>query len=162
MYHGVGHGGGGGGGHGGGGHGGGGHHGGGGGGGHHGGGGGGHHGGGGRRGGGRTVVVQNGGGWGPGWYGGDASYPYPVVVEPDCAVVDQNGDCVCQLVDSSGVCMAGLGDNGASDAPAATSSAAGMSMGSSTSWITGGIILGLAVAVFWFDTKDPLGFKKAA
>lgn len=104
---------------------------------------------------------MQGGGWGPGWYGGDASYPYPVAV-PDCAVVDQNGDCVCQLIDSNGVCMAGLGDNGATDAPAAPSSEAGMSMGSSTSWITGGIILGLAVAVFWFDTKDPLGFKKAA
>jgi len=159
MYHGVGHGGGGGG-HGGGGHGGGGgHHGGGG--GHHGGGGG-HHGGGGRRGG-RTVVVQNGGGWGPGWYGGDASYPYPVAVGPDCAVVDQNGDCVCQLVDSSGACMAGMGsyDNPATDPPA-PSSDAGMSMGSPTSWITGGIIFGLAIAVFWFDTKDPLGFKKAA
>lgn len=103
---------------------------------------------------------MNGGGWGPGWYGGDASYPYAVAVEPDCAVVDQNGDCVCQLVDRNGICMAGLGDNGSSaDVP---SSDASMSTGSSTSWITGGIILGLAIAVFWFDTKDPLGFKKAA
>jgi len=35
-------------------------------------------------------------------------------------------------------------------------------MGNSTSWIAGGLIFGLAAVMFWVDTKDPLGFKKAA
>jgi hypothetical protein len=73
-----------------------------------------------------------------------------------CAVFDRDGvTCLCRGVDPGGNCLNGLGD----DVPAAPAEA---SMGSSTSWIAGGLILGLAVVMFAIDTKDPLGLKKAA
>jgi hypothetical protein len=100
-------------------------------------------------------VVQGGGGWGPGWWG-DASYPYPVVVEPTCEVMDANGRCA--IFDANGkiIGFQGLGDD-ATAAPAEANAT-----GSATSWVTGGLILGLAVVMFAIDTKDPLGLKKAA
>lgn len=33
--------------------------------------------------------------------------------------------------------------------------------GGATTWVAGGIIVGLAVLMFAIDTKDPMGLKKA-
>jgi len=123
--------------------GGGGHHGGGGGGGHHGGGGGFHHGG---RGGG-TTIIQGGG---PGWWGGDASWPYgyPVYIEEECEVRDQNGRCA--IFDANGriIGFKGLGEDAPAPAEADTAN-----LGHASTWVTGGILVALAVAVFALDAK---------
>jgi hypothetical protein len=34
--------------------------------------------------------------------------------------------------------------------------------GGATTWVAGGIIVGLAVLMFAIDTKDPMGLKKAS
>jgi hypothetical protein len=86
------------------------------------------------------VVVQNDGGWGSGATWG---YPDVYVVGQPCDVVDTSGNCVCQFLDRNGECVAGLGDDTTA------------SMGSSTTWIAGGILVALAVTVYALDKRVP-------
>jgi hypothetical protein len=81
------------------------------------------------------------------------------VVEPDCPVIDTEGNCVCQLIDNSGRCIAGLGDDAATPAPQLEASAVGAS---STTWITGGLIILLAFGVMALDKKGPAPIRSRA
>jgi hypothetical protein len=47
--------------------------------------------------------------------------------------------------------MAGLGAEGSDSTQGA--------MGSGTTWVAGGLLVGLAVLMFAIETKDPLGLK---
>jgi hypothetical protein len=56
-----------------------------------------------------------------------------------------------------GCCAGAMGDDAAP--PATSQASAG---GSGTTWVSGGILVGLAVLMFTIETKDPLKFKKTA
>ena len=54
-----------------------------------------------------------------------------------------------------GCCSGAMGD----DAPPTTQASTG---GSAATWVSGGILVGLAALMFAIDTKDPMGLKKTA
>jgi len=56
-----------------------------------------------------------------------------------------------------GCCSGAMGDD---DAPPATTQAS--TGGSAATWVSGGILVGLAALMFAIDTKDPMGLKKTA
>jgi len=103
------------------------------------------------------VVVQDGGGWwGPGWYAD------PLVVERTCAVVDTEGVCICQTLNPDGTCarplvgwVGGRPIYGIGEETLSASSGA-------TSWIAGGLLVGLAIGVYALDKKGPGGSRRAS
>ena len=98
------------------------------------------------------VQGGDGWGWGPGWYA-------PTVVEPACAIVDENGVCVCAVLNPDGTCqrplvgfVGGRAVYGLGEEPVEASMAP---------WVAGGVLLMLAVTAYAVDKKGPPALRSS-
>jgi len=102
------------------------------------------------------VIVQ-GGGWGPdygypGWY-------EPVYVESSCAVVDEDGVCVCKTLNPDGTCARPI--VGWVGGRAVYGLGADEEKASAAPWLAGGVLLMLAVGAYALDKKGPPALRSS-